>query len=72
MRTVVVLIGHDHDVAVAEGLGALVRGAVAEAEDLLDVVNLRVVHDLIVRRVSNVEELTAEREDSVAIASDDG
>ena len=45
---VVVLIGHDHDVTVAEALGGLVRGAVAEAEDLLDVVNLGVVHDLIV------------------------
>ena len=69
---VVVLIGHDHDMTVAEALGGLVRGAVAEAEDLLDVVNLGVVHDLIVACVTNVEKLTAEREDAVSIATDDG
>ncbi len=39
-----------------------------ETEDLLDVIDLGVVLDLIVRRVSNVQEFTAKREDTVLVA----
>ena len=46
MGAVVVLIGHDHD---GDRRRLLDLHAVAEAEDLLDVVNLGVVHDLIGR-----------------------
>ena len=69
VRPVVVLVSHDHDVAVPERLDAVVRGAVPQAQDLLDVRNLRVVHDLVVRRVSDVEKLAAKRKHAVAVSS---
>ena len=67
-----VLVGHDHDVAVPQRLGAVVRRAVAQTENLLDVRDLGVVHDLVVRRVAHVQELAAQREDAVAVAADHG
>ncbi len=42
-----------------------------ETENLHDVTELDVVHDLLVRGLSNVEGLSLEREDAVAIPSDD-
>lgn len=73
VRAVVVLVGHDHELAVAEGLVHrlfVVLLAVLEAEDLLDVRDLLVVGDLLGRGITCVEELSSKREYSVAVAAD--
>ena len=51
VRSVLILISHDHDFAVAEALQilhGLVRLLVGEAHDLDQVVDLLVLHDLFV------------------------
>ncbi len=72
---VLVLIGHDHHLPVAQRLHVLLRVVLAlvlEPEDLDHVVDLGVLENLLVRRLADVEELAAEREDAKEVASDDG
>mmetsp|Transcript_45800 Transcript_45800/g.76350 ORF Transcript_45800/g.76350 Transcript_45800/m.76350 type:complete len:294 (-) Transcript_45800:1235-2116(-) len=64
---VVVLIRHNHQVPIPQGLDVGVGLAVLQAEDLLDGVDLDVVHDLFVRGVAYVEQLPAQGEHAVAV-----
>lgn len=57
VAAVVVLVGHDHERAVAQRLDVVVLLAVLQAEDLLDVLDLDVLGDLAGGRVAHVEEL---------------
>jgi len=74
VRAVVVLVGHDHQVPVAQ---RLVRGrvrvvlALLQPEDLLELGDLLVGHDRRVVGVAHVEQLAAQREDAVVVAADD-
>lgn len=52
-----ILVGHDHEVPVAQGLGVLVHLAVLQAQDLLDVLDLGIGADLSGRRLTHVEQL---------------
>ena len=75
VRAVVVLVGHDHQVAVAQ---RLVRGrirvvlALLQPEDLLELRDLLVRHDGRVVGVAHVEQLAAQREDAIVVATDNG
>ena len=74
VRAVVILVGHDHQVAIPKRLA---RGrvrvvlALLQPDDLLELRYLLVVHDRRVRRVAHVEELATQREDAIVVASDD-
>jgi hypothetical protein len=68
----VVLVGHDHEVAVAERLGGLVHLAVLQAENLFDVRNLRVARHRRRARVPHVEQFAAQGEDAVPVPAGDG
>ena len=60
VRAVLILIGHDHYFAVPEGLEVFHRRVlllVLEADDLDQVANLLVLHDLFVVRLANVQHL---------------
>ena len=74
VRAVVVLVGHDHQVAVPQRAGARRRSGVVlallQAEDLLELGDLLVVHDRRVVGVAHVEQLAAQREDAVVVAAD--
>ena len=61
VRAVVVLIGHDEKVAVSQVLRVLVLHAVAQAQNLADVLDLLVRHDLAVLRLAHVQRLTLQR-----------
>eukprot|EP00962_Isochrysis_galbana_P036430 scaffold12591_cov102-Isochrysis_galbana.AAC.6 len=68
------LVRHDHELAVAHALQAglvVIRLALLQPEDLLELRDLLVVHDGGVRRVAHVEQLTAQREDAVVVPADD-
>jgi len=58
---VLILIGHDHDLSVAQALEVvhgLVLLLVGEAHDLHQVVDLLVLHDLLVCRLPHVQQFT--------------
>ena len=71
MRTVVVLVGHDHQVAVAESLGVLVVLLVLETHELFDVLDLLVLRDLVDGCIAHVQQLTTKRKDAEQIGVDD-
>lgn len=66
------LIGHDHETAVSEGIDGIVNLSVLQSHDLLDRLNLGVVHESLSSRFSYVEELSSKWEDSVVVSTDDG
>mmetsp|Transcript_36679 Transcript_36679/g.57266 ORF Transcript_36679/g.57266 Transcript_36679/m.57266 type:complete len:285 (+) Transcript_36679:1658-2512(+) len=70
--TILVLIGHDQKMAVPQALGGGVLRAVGEPQDLDDVLDLLVVHDLLVRGLAHVQRLALEGEDAVEVAAHDG
>ena len=68
-----VLVGHDHDVPVAQALrSVLILVALLQAQDSLEVLDLLVLHDLLVIGVARVGHLATEGEHAVAVAADDG
>lgn len=72
MRTVVILIRHDHEMTISERVRGGVVMVVLQTQDLLDVLDLLVLHDLVVARLADIEQLTAKREDTEAITALDG
>lgn len=69
MRTVVILVGHDHKVTVSEGIGRRVVVVVLQTQNLLDVLDFLVLHDLVVACLTDVEELTTKREDAESVTA---
>ena len=63
------LVGHDHEMTVAEGLQVVVRLPVLQPHDLFDGIDLCILRDLLVSCVSDVQELPPQREDAVAVAA---
>jgi hypothetical protein len=57
MRAVVVLVGHHHEVTVAQAAGRVVVLAVLQTENLFDVRDFLVLHDLVVRRLAHIQQL---------------
>lgn len=72
MGTVMILIGHDHQVAVTEGFGAGVHLVLLQAKDLLQTGDLGVPGDLGSRGFTHVQQLTTEGEDTVIVATHHG
>ena len=62
-----VLICHDHDLPVSEVLYVLVLPANLDAENLDEILDLRVLHDLLVRSLSDIQEFAAQREHSIVV-----
>ena len=61
VRAVLVLIGHDHDLAVAQALQVvhgLVLLLVGETHNLYQIVDLLVLHDLLMGGLSHVQQFT--------------
>ena len=67
VRTIMVLICHDHDRAIAQVFDAVILFADLDAEDLDEILDLGVLHDLLAWRLANVQELTAQREDAIVV-----
>ena len=73
VRAIGVLIGHDHDVPVAQALRpVLILVALLQAQDSFEVLDLLVLHNLLVIGVARVGHLAAEGEHAVAVTADDG
>lgn len=71
VRTVVILVCHDHQVTISQAIGGSVVDIALEPEDLLNVLNLGVFHDGLVTRISHIEELSTKREYTIVVASHD-
>mmetsp|Transcript_14025 Transcript_14025/g.33357 ORF Transcript_14025/g.33357 Transcript_14025/m.33357 type:complete len:278 (+) Transcript_14025:1633-2466(+) len=72
VRTVAVLVGHDHDRTVPEPLQlGIVLPVQIEANDLDQVLYLLVGHHLLERGITHVENLAAEWEDAPLVSADD-
>ena len=70
MRAVVILICHDHYRPVSEVLHVLVLPSHLDTEDLDEILNLRVLHDLLVGGFSHIQEFAAQREHSIVVPPD--
>ncbi len=70
VRTIVILIGHDHDTSVSQAVDIEVLLAVLETENLLDGLDLGILHDLIVCGLADVEKLTSKRKDTKVVTPD--
>lgn len=65
------LISHNHQFSIAKIVHGIIGMTVFQAEDLLDVWNFLVVHNLGVWRVAHVQHLSSEREYTIVISADD-
>ena len=65
------LISHDHELAVSKIARILVVFVVLQTKNLLDILDLLVLHDLVVFSLANVQQLSTQREDTVVVATDD-
>ena len=74
VRSVLILIGHDHQSTVAQGFQVgfvLVLFLVLQSENLDQIVDFCVFQDLLVGGFADVEQFTLERENAVLVATDD-
>jgi hypothetical protein len=71
VRSIVILICHDHQMAVSQAVGRGVIRVVFQTQDLLDVLDLDIFHNRVVRCVSHIEQLSSQRKDSIIISSND-
>ena len=71
VRAVIVLIGHYHDRAIAQALHVLVYATHLNPQDLNKVLDLRVLHDLLVRCLAHVQKFAAKREHTIVVTTDD-
>ena len=71
MRSIVILICHDHDRAVAQLPHILVRPAHVEAHDFDQVLKLLVIEDHSGRGISHIHELTLQRKDAISVPPHD-
>ena len=65
VRTVVVLVRHNHDVSVAKGRRVRVRVSDVESHDFHDVLNFGVTDDRGVAGIPNVQQLAFEWEHAI-------
>jgi hypothetical protein len=65
------LIGHDHELSISQAAEVRIVLVMLKTHDLLDILDLLVLHDLIVLRLAHVEKLAAQREDAKVVAPDD-
>lgn len=64
------LISHDHELPISQARHVRIILVVLETHNLLDILDLLVLHNLIVLRLAYVEKLAAQREDAKVVASD--
>lgn len=69
MRTIVILIGHDHKVTISQTVDRGVGLTVFQSKDLLDMGQLDVFGDLIVTGFSHVEQFSSQRENTVVVST---
>ena len=68
VRTVIVLIGHNHHASIAQVRECLILLAGLKSQDLLQFCNLLGMFDLGIGCVLHVEDLTLERVDAIELA----
>ena len=74
MRSILILICHDHQFAVTQRLQirvVFVFLLVLDAEDLDEIIDFGVLHDLLVSGFSHVQQFSLQREHAVLVPTDD-
>ena len=64
------LVSHNHEPAITEAGGVRIVFIVLETHNLLNILNLFVLHDLVVFRFSNIEKFTAQGEYAEIVSAD--
>lgn len=64
------LIRHNHNATISQRVYVLVLFAMDQTDDLLDILDLLILHYLIVRRFADVEGFTTKGEDTEIVATD--
>ena len=64
------LISHDHELPISQAPYIRIVFVVLKTHDLLDILDLLILHNLIVLRLAYIEKLAAEREDAKVVAPD--
>lgn len=70
-REITHLIRHNHHLPVPKVLSILVILIVLQAENLLDILNLLVLHNLVMLSFAHVEQLSTKWEDPIVVAAND-
>jgi hypothetical protein len=65
------LISHDHELPISQAPHIRILLVVLKTHNLLDILDLLVLHNLIVLRLAHVEKLAAQREDAKVVTPDD-
>ena len=65
------LVRHDHQLSVSQTARARILLVVLQAQNLLDVLDLLVLHDLIVLCLPDIEQFTTKRERAEIVSADD-
>ena len=71
VAAVVVLVGHDHDVAVAERLGVGVNATNVQTHNLHNVLHFGVLHHRLILGVSHIQQFTFQRKYTKIISPND-
>mmetsp|Transcript_20803 Transcript_20803/g.31270 ORF Transcript_20803/g.31270 Transcript_20803/m.31270 type:complete len:245 (+) Transcript_20803:855-1589(+) len=71
VTSIMILISHDHQMSISEGLyiGFIVGRAEFEAHNLYKIHNLLILHDLSMCRITNIEWLTLQGEHSIVVSA---
>jgi len=70
VRAIVILIRHNHDAAVSQFANVLIFGAYLNPENFNQILNLWILHYLLVASLSDIQEFTSQRKDSILVATD--
>ena len=70
MRTIVILIGHDHEMTISQTVDRGVGLTVFQSKDFLDMGQLDIFGDLIVTGFSHVEQFSSQGENTVVVSTD--
>ena len=69
MRSIGILIRHDHDCSIPQTFYIIVLFVDCQAQNFQDVLDLFVLHECFVFCFTNIQKFTLERKDSIVISS---
>ena len=71
VRTIVILISHDEQSSISQSIDILIFRSDLDSQDLDDILNLCIIHDLLVGCLPDIHKFAFERKDTESISSHD-
>ena len=72
MRTISILVSHDHDASVSQGLEIIVTSIIfahLKSNDFHQILYFHIIYDLSIRGIPYIEQLALERKDTIVISA---